>query len=222
MAGRTAAIFDLDETLLDNASGKLFIRYLRQEKLLTEVVRVRDLPGLITVITGFQIGLISANRAAMYTASVVRGFQVDYFWQLVRKWFDDMLVHHITEGAKEAVAWHAAQDHTLLVCSASPQFSVQPVTEYLKIPHYICSEWIAAGERLTGSVRLPLAHGEGKVHYVRKWAQLHGINLEQSYFYTDDLSDRPLLEAVGNPVGIKPKRGLKKLCTERGWRMDNW
>ena len=108
------AIFDLDDTLLDNASGRLFVRYLRNEKRLTEVVRKRDLPTLMAVITGFQMGLVSATRAAQFTASVVAGFQVDYFWQLVRTWFDDMLVHHINEEAKESVAWHAAQGHTLL------------------------------------------------------------------------------------------------------------
>ncbi len=220
--GKIAAIFDLDETLLDDASGRLFIKYLRQEKKLTEVIRLRDLPGLIAMITGFQMGIVSATRAAQHTASVLAGFQVDYFWQIVRAWFDEMLVHHINEGAKETVAWHIGQGHTMLVCSASPQFSVQPVTEYLRIPYYISTEWLSAGGRLTGNIRLPLAHGEGKVLYVKEWAEKLGINLDDSYFYSDHISDRPLLELVGNPVAVSPEPELLKLSNERGWRIDTW
>ncbi len=220
--GKTAAIFDLDDTLLDNASGKLFIRYLRQQKKLTEVVRKRDLPALMAVITGFQMGVISATKAAQQTASVVRGFQVDYFWQLVQRWFDEMLVNHINEGAIEAVNRHAEQGHILLVCSASPQFSVKPVTDYLKIPHYISSEWLTSGGRLTGKVRLPLAHGEGKVLYVREWAEKLGVDLSSSYFYSDHISDRPLLELVGHPIAVGPEPGLRQLSLQRQWEIENW
>jgi HAD superfamily hydrolase (TIGR01490 family) len=219
---RTAAIFDLDGTLLDDASGRLFTRYLRSEGKLREFVRRRDMPILASVIAAYQLGLLSATRAAQYTARVVAGLQVDYFWQTVRAWFDEMLVHHITDGGREVVAWHSEQGHTMLICSASSQFSVRPVAEHLSIPHYISSEWLSADGRLTGGVRLPIAYGEGKVLYVRQWAERFGIDLERSYFYTDHISDLPLLELVGNPVAVAPDRNLFKLSTERGWRVDRW
>ena len=220
--GQIGAIFDLDDTLLDDASGRLFTRYLRRNGKLREFVRLRDMPILPGVIAAYQLGLVSATLAAQYTATVVAGLQVDFFWQTVRDWFDDMLVNHITDGGRDTVAWHAAQGHTLLVCSASAQFSVRPVAEYLKIPHYICTEWLSDRGRLTGSIRLPLAYGEGKVLYVREWAKRFDIDLRHSYFYTDHISDRPLLELVGIPVAVAPERELLKLSTERGWRIDQW
>lgn len=218
----TAAIFDLDSTLLDDASGRLFARYLRREKRLQEFIRRRDMPLLAAVITAYQLGLLNATRAAQQTAKVVAGLQVDYFWQTVRTWFDVMLVNHITDGGRDAVAWHAAQGHTMLICSASSQFSVRPVAEHLKIPHYICSEWLTSGDRLTGGVRLPIVYGEGKVLYVRRWAEQFNIDLRNSYFYTDHISDRPLLELVGNPVAVTPDSDLLRLSTERGWRVNRW
>jgi HAD superfamily hydrolase (TIGR01490 family) len=220
--GKIAAIFDLDGTLLDDASGKLFARYLRRERKLVEVIRRRDLPVLAAVIGAYQTGLVSATRAAAHTASVVAGLQVDYFWQIVRTWFDDMLVDHITEGGKDSVARHRAEGHEILVCSASAQFSVLPVADYLKIPHVICSEWLTAGGRLTGNIRLPIAFGEGKVLYVRRWAEELNIDLRRSYFYSDHISDRPLLELVGNPVAIAPDRRLTSLAQRRGWTVDRW
>ena len=182
----------------------------------------RDLPILTGVVAAYQLGLVSATRAAQYSATVVAGLQVDFFWQTVRTWFDEVLVHHITAGGKDTVAWHAAQGHILLVCTASPQFSVLPVTEYLNIPHYICSEWLSTRGRLTGEIRLPIAHGEGKVLYVNKWASQFDVDLNSSYFYTDHISDKPLLERVGHPVAIAPDAELTKLSLERGWRIDKW
>ena len=220
--GTTGVIFDLDGTLLDDASGRLFQRYLRQEGLMKEFIRRRDMPLLTGMIAAYQLGLVSATRAAEHTAKAVAGLQVDYFWQIVRAWFDDMLVDHITEGGREAVAWHAEQGHEMLVCSASPQFSVRPVAEYLRIPHVICSEWLTAGGRLTGKVRLPIAYGEGKILYVRQWAEKLNVDLAQSYFYTDHISDQPLLELVGTPVAVAPEPELLRLSQARGWRVDRW
>lgn len=219
---QTGVIFDLDGTLLDDASGRLFTTYLRREGKLAQFIRRRDMPRLASMIAAYQVGLVSATRAAKFTASLVAGLHVDFFWQTVRSWFDEMLVHHITEGGKETVAWHRQQGHAMVVCSASAQFSVNPVADYLKIPHVICSEWLTAGGRLTGKIRLPIAYGEGKVHYVREWAESLDIDLGRSYFYTDHISDQPLLEAVGNPVAVSPDRYLRRLSQERGWRVDSW
>ena len=119
---QTAAIFDLDSTLLDDASGRLFARYLRREGMLKEFIRRRDMPLFAAVITAYQMGMLSATRAAQHTAKVVAGLQVDYFWQIVRAWFDDTLVNHITDGGRETVAWHLAQGHTTVICER-----VQPV-----------------------------------------------------------------------------------------------
>jgi HAD superfamily hydrolase (TIGR01490 family) len=220
--GKKGVIFDLDGTLLDDSSGRLFQRYLRRNGLLKEFVRRRDMPLLTGMIAAYQLGLVSATRAAEHTAKVVAGLQVDYFWQIVRAWFDDMLVNHITQGGKEAVEWHASQGHEMLICSASAQFSVRPVAEYLKIPHVICTEWLSAGGRLTGRVRLPIAYGEGKVLYVRNWAEKLNVDLRQTYFYTDHISDQPLLEVVGSPVAVAPDNELLRLSQERGWRIDQW
>ena len=57
---------------------------------------------------------------------------------------------------------------------------------------------------------------------MRKWAAQFSIDLQSSYFYTDHISDRPLLELVGHPVAITPDPDLLKLSTARGWRVDRW
>jgi phosphoserine phosphatase len=45
----------------------------------------------------------------------------------------------------------------------------------------------------------------------------HDARLSDSYFYTDSLSDLPLLNLVGQPVAVNPDLRLKRLAQRRGW-----
>ena len=50
-----------------------------------------------------------------------------------------------------------------------------------------------------------------------RWPRREGIDLAQSYAYSDSLNDLPLLELVGNPVATNPDRSLLALARQRGW-----
>ncbi len=50
----------------------------------------------------------------------------------------------------------------------------------------------------------------------------HGIDLGASSFYTDSISDLPVLEAVKEPRVVNPDPRLGRLAKKRGWRIDLW
>ena len=51
---------------------------------------------------------------------------------------------------------------------------------------------------------------------LREFAAERGIDLEQSWAYTDAASDLPMLEAVGHPVAVNPDAGLAEVARARG------
>lgn len=219
---RIAAIFDLDRTLLAGTSGKLFFQYLRKTGQLWRYFRRRDLAVVAAAVGAYQLGLIDATQAMQRSARVAAGIDVDEFWRLVQRWFAEMAVHAITRDGQASVAWHRSQEHVPLICSASSQFSVQPVADHLAIHHTIYTEWLASDGRLTGRVRLPVAYGAGKVHWVQRWAAEHGVDLARSYFYSDDHSDLPLLEKVAHPTAVNASPKLAKEAAARGWPLLAW
>lgn len=221
-SGQIAAIFDLDRTLIRETSGKLFFQYLRETDQLWRYFRRRDMAAVAVAVGAYRLGLIDATHAMQRSARVAAGIEVDHFWQLVRRWFADVVVHTITQEGSACVDWHRGQGHLPLICSASSQFSVQPVAEYLAIPHTICTEWLADDGRLTGRVRLPVAYGAGKVHWAQRWAAAHGVDLARSYFYSDDHSDMPLLERVAHPMAVNASHRLAKVATARSWPVLAW
>ncbi|MCB0129869.1 MAG: HAD family hydrolase [Caldilineaceae bacterium] len=219
---KVAAIFDLDDTLLSDSSAKLIVKYMRSTGELWRYFRRRDVLSAFASVTGWRLGLLDATQATARTAQMAAGIEVDAFWALVRRWFNEMLIDSISPAARERLDWHRAQGHIPVICSASSQFSVQPVAQHLGIEHAVFTEWIAHQGLLTGKIRLPIAYGLGKVHWMENWAKVHDVNLADSYFYSDDASDRPLLERVGNPFAVNPTPRLARVAAQQAWPVLHW
>lgn len=217
-----AAIFDLDRTLLAESSGALMWRYLYTTGQYATFFRRRDLLPVTLSMIFFYCGFESAERAMQRAAAATKGVPVDEFWRLIERWFRDVVTDSIASAGIERLAWHRAQGHIPVICSASNQFSVQPVANYLHIEHAIYTDWLEDGGRLTGGLRRPVVYGSGKVYWMQRWAQENGVRLEESYFYTDDSSDLPLLEAVAHPTVVNPNRKLRRVARARGWPIVNW
>jgi HAD superfamily hydrolase (TIGR01490 family) len=60
-------------------------------------------------------------------------------------------------------------------------------------------------------------YGEGKAEAIRQLAAREGIDLAESYAYSDSASDLPMLRAVGHPVVVNPDRELLQVARQEGW-----
>ncbi len=216
-----AAIFDMDDTLLSDSSGRLLLQYLRQKGQLLQFFNRRNIVSLFTAPILYKLGLINVERFMQRSVQLAAGYDVDDLWTLVNTWFDEMLVNYVSEGGRTQLAWHRDQGHLPVICSASSQFSVLPVARHLGVDA-IWTEWLSADGALTGLVREPITYGEGKVYWTERWAAEHNVDLSQSYFYSDHLSDVPLLELVGHPVAVNPTRQLTRYALKRNWPIEQW
>ena len=61
----------------------------------------------------------------------------------------------------------------------------------------------------TGRPAGPFTYREGKAEAIRELAAREGIDLAESYAYSDSESDLPMLRAVGPPGGGEPRRGAR-------------
>ena len=62
-------------------------------------------------------------------------------------------------------------------------------------------------------------YGEGKARAIEQLAAREGIDLSQSYAYTDSASDLPMLRLVGHPVVVNPDRELLRIARQEGWEV---
>jgi HAD superfamily hydrolase (TIGR01490 family) len=221
-APRIAAIFDLDDTLLTESTGRSILRYLRETKSIGRFVRRRDVVALLGSTLLYRYGALDITRMMSLTARAVRGVPVAEMWEFIERWFEERVKYVISVAAVERLAWHREQGHVPVMCTASSQFSADPVARYLGIEHVISTPWLDDGVHMTGEVRLPLSYGAGKVYWMRRWAQEQGVSLPASYFYTDHPSDLPLLNLVAHPVVVNPYAELERIAYMRDWPVVHW
>ena len=73
--------------------------------------------------------------------------------------------------------------------------------------------------RYTGRPDGPFTYREGKAEAIRQMAEREGLDLAESYAYSDSESDLPMLRLVGNPVAVNPDAELRRVAREEGWRI---
>ena len=216
---RRAALFDMDRTLLKANTALLYTRYRRDRGEISW-------PSVLRVsfwYAKYALGVIDAEKVAL---SALREFAGRAERELVENsepWFRDYVLEHVRETARKVVERHRQSgDHLAIVTGATP-YAAGPLARELDIQHLVCSELeIDAQGCLTGRPRDPLCYGRGKVLRTTELAARLGFELKEAVFYSDSITDLPLLEQVGTPVAVCPDRRLRSVARARGWRIEEW
>ncbi len=72
---------------------------------------------------------------------------------------------------------------------------------------------------ITGEIIEPICFGHGKLIVAEKFLLSLGKNIGETFFYTDSISDVPMLERVNHPIVVNPDPKLRRLAKERGWEI---
>jgi len=114
---------------------------------------------------------------------------------------------------------HQDAGRATFIVSAAGNGVVEPLAAVLGMDGGIGTSY-AIGEEGTFTGRLdgPFVYGLGKVEAMKVFAAEHGIDLAESFAYSDSLSDLPMLRAVGHPVVVNPDPPLAELAREEGWQ----
>jgi phosphoserine phosphatase len=71
----------------------------------------------------------------------------------------------------------------------------------------------------TGKPAGPFTYRQGKAEAIRQVAAQEGIDLSESYAYSDSESDLPMMRIVGHPVAVNPDAALRAEALAQGWQI---
>jgi HAD superfamily hydrolase (TIGR01490 family) len=219
MPAPKAALFDMDRTLVKKDTATLFARYRRD---------TGRAPWHETLRVGwwmleYTLGVIDAQRTAERALRVFRGESDAELREYCEPWFAEYVLPLVTGGGREVVRRHRERGDLVVLVTGTTAYAAQPLARELQIEHVVCTELEIDGSgRLTGRLIRPICFGMGKVERVASLADRCGFLLEESTFYTDSITDLPLLERVGVPVAVNPDARLRRLACRRGWRIEAW
>ncbi len=217
-AGKVGAFFDVDHTLLDVNSGARWLRHAWLTGQTSSLQALRALGWLVR----YRLALLDLEAVTVLAAKDYRGRSAADLDAEARSWFRRDIEAHVCIEGRARVAEHQAKGHVVALLTSGTRFSVTPLAELLGVTHLLCTELEVEGGELTGRHIAPACAGAGKVVYAGRFAAEHGIDLSQSYFYTDSYSDLPMLERVGCPRVVNPDPRLKRRARTRGWEIERW
>ncbi len=209
-----AAIFDLDRTLLSGASGPAISEALVEVGLMTD----RRIPGQGIIFRVFDV--IGETRPSMLLtrqfARMTAGWERSAA-QRAGEVVADALVSLVPPFALELLAEHREAGREVVVATTSPYDLVKPFANRLGISQVLATRYEEVDGHYTGRIQGDFVWGKGKLATVEAWAGTNGIDLAESYAYSDSYFDRPLLGAVGHPTAVQPDPRLRALAALRRW-----
>ncbi|HJQ85688.1 MAG TPA: HAD-IB family hydrolase [Candidatus Binatia bacterium] len=210
---RVGALFDVDGTLIAGFSAVAFLR----DRVMNGRMGAGDLAGALLGTLRFQIGRMGFSGLIAATAAWLRNVPERELEELAERIFTRDIAALIYPESRALVQAHRRRGHTLALVSSATRYQIEPLARELGIETVLCTRLEVENGRLTGRHVWPTCYGGGKALAARDLARERGLDLAQSYFYSDSDEDLPLLEIVGRPRPTNPNRRLAAIAARRGW-----
>ena len=210
---KIGALFDLDQTLLAGFSATSFVR----ERFVTGRMSPQELGTTFYGALSFALGRTGFSALMSATTAAYRGLAEAMLEEVGEEVFVKHLAKRIYPESRALVQAHQEAGHTVAIVSSATRYQADPLARDMGIEHVLCTELEVKEGVFTGDVIWPTCYGEGKAIAARNLAARAGLDLSESFFYTDSHEDLPLLEAVGRPRPLNPNRQLAQIAKERQW-----
>ena len=218
MAGRVAAFFDLDRTLLRCNSGSRWLRFLRERGEVSTWTMLRSVVWLAK----YNLAILDMETLATHLIADLTGDSEPEMRDKAAIFWERDVRPELSPTGLGVLTEHRAQEHVIVLLSSTTQFVAEPVAAHLGVEHILCTRLHVESGRFLGTCDRPTCYGEGKVFHAARFAAAHDIDLAQSYFYTDSYSDLPMLLKVGAPRAVNPDRRLRRYARRSGWPILSW
>jgi len=219
------ALFDLDHTLIPFDSGMAWTRFLVERGALPADAEETYLGYCRQYVAG-TLDIHAMHRASVGPlASVPRA--------LLAQWtgtFEAAMRERVSADMRGLVQRHLEAGDLCALVTATTRFIAEPCARAFGLAHVIATEAATVDGTpdgaLTGEIEGLPCFREHKVTRVRQWLAQQAPGgrselgaFERSWFYSDSTSDLPLLNAVSDPVAVRPDERLRQHALRAGWRI---
>jgi HAD superfamily hydrolase (TIGR01490 family) len=212
---RGAAFFDLDKTLMEGSSAIHFGRAAHRAGMMSRRQLVADLWANIR----FRLEGATDEGTAELRQRILDGLAGVSVRDLARLGPEVLagILPRIYREVLEAAYRHQDEGRPAFIVTAASQELAELLARVLVLDGAIGTRSDVKDGVYTGQPEGPFVYGEGKAVAIREMAERDGVDLEESWAYSDSVSDLPMLRAVGHPVVVNPDANLTHIAREEGW-----
>jgi HAD superfamily hydrolase (TIGR01490 family) len=217
-AGRSAAFFDLDRTLMEGSSAFQFGRAAYRAGLLSRRQLIAD--GWANLM--FRLRGASDDASHELRERISQSLAGTRVRDMERLGADVLagVLPRIYPQVLTLAYEHQDAGRRVYIVTAASQELADMLARVLAFDGAVGSQFSEVVDGVyTGRVAGLFIYGQEKAVAIERLAEREGIDLSASYAYSDSASDLPMLRLVGHPVVVNPDSTLAKTARDERWQV---
>mgnify|MGYP000545158700 CR=1 FL=1 len=212
----SAAFYDVDGTLIKINIVHSFAFYAARQASWSKSVKT-------TVSTAMSLPLFAAaDKISRKWFNELfyhyyEGFSRDRLELLAEELFDEVIKPNIFPRTRALIDESRRAGCRQVLISGALDFTMKPLARYLEVDDVIANRLEFKHGKATGNLEKPFVGGATKPVLMRAFAKANGIDLTESWAYSDSYSDFPMLAVVGRPTACNPDRRLMSVARSYDW-----
>ncbi len=214
---KRVAFFDVDNTLMRGSSLFFLSKGMYQRGFFTK----KDISNFVMANLRYRLsGIENKEEIAKIQGAACeffRGHDVSIIEKMGIEVYDEYVSPALWQGTIEIANNHLDHDEEVWLVTATPKDLADLIAKRLGFTGALGTVAEVKDGVYTGRLIGKLLHGPTKAVAIKSLAAERGIDLANSYAYSDSHHDLPLLQAVGNPRAINPDTLLQIHALREEW-----
>ncbi|MGB8510552.1 MAG: HAD family phosphatase [Pyrinomonadaceae bacterium] len=215
-----AAFYDLEGTLVSTNLVHTLGFYARNQQGL-----LRSISKSVATLASLPVFAVTDQYSRMVFNDLFfkryKGESEDRLRFFSEKLFEEVLKPAIFPGTFELIEKSRSLGLRQVVVTGALDISVDALMKYLNIDDYVANRLEFVNGVATGRLLPPVLASATKASWIRTYAEREKINLNESFAYSDSMSDLPMLSIVGHPAAVNPDMRLKQTALHHDWPILN-
>lgn len=190
------AIFDVDYTITKKETLMQLFKYVIKK----DIKNIRFLPRALYSGLMYSINIYDEKRVKESFLKFIEGIEEKDLALLVKGFYKDVLEKILYEDAIEMMKNLKRKGYKVYLISASPEFYLREFYAIKEVDMIIGTRFILESGKFIRKMQGENCKGEEKVKRLREVLEKENVEVDykNSYMFSDSLSDKPLLDLVGN------------------------
>jgi len=212
-------LLDIDDTLFRCDTFVAYIKYY----LADNIFKLIFLPRLLFLAALFKLGFVSNVTLKKNALMILSGEKRAAMIKRARRLIDWLFAKKLNRAVSEAVRKMAASGlYDIIVISASPSFYIDLIGKRINAAHTIATRVkFDENDILQAELIGKNCKHEEKITRLKEIIDLNDYDLQNSYAFSDSITDLPMFELAGRPVAVAPDSKLLSHAAKNGYIIVN-
>jgi HAD superfamily hydrolase (TIGR01490 family) len=218
------AIYDMDRTVTRTGTYTPFLLHAAAR---LAPWRLAMAPAVPFVMAAYAAKAIDRRRLKEINQRLLLGGAISRtkLAPVTESFADLILKTNVLPGALRQIAEDKAAGRRLVLATASYRFYVEPIAARLGFDDVIATGSVTGlDDIIHAKIDGENNYGPAKLRLIEAWMEKEGIKRGDARirFYSDHVSDAPVLEWADEPFAVNASPKLRALAAKRNWPALDW